>query len=665
MAREPIQPWEFQLPNEFLIEKFGKAYPAQSELDLWREAETAAFVSSPLFSMRGYLTIDNKRGDFQMLDPWACQYALHIAIESQRVRGLKQQIVEIKPRQIGYTTYLLARGLWKAMHPNQKVSIMVIEEKVADELSKKLATMYNNLPVHMKPMKRIDNLKFVIFDNPNSIDRAANPGLNSSIFIGVPSSQRGRTPHMVVASEYAYWDEELQDEFMTGLVGPMAMNDASCVVIDTTPNGHDDGYEPLVQKAIKNNPRWVKSWEKHGMVTVEDIRAGKLGEPDHPERGFIPVFWPWYWHEEYTTKDEHVRGELPRLSDKQRKELLAAIGKDEQYGKEDERDLFKRGVTLPRLWWRRRKMDSYENSDSRKRILTFRQEFASDWQSCFVDYELSPFDPLALDAIQKQVQPSCYRGILRRDDKGIYLDQQWNSDYEEIRVYAAPKHGEFYCIGVDTQIAYESAESDATVAQVVRVRDHKVVATYTARVPQYRLREQLKFIYDWYNQAYYAIETQGIGYGLVRECMEMGMHNTYYWKRLDKDFPEESHYPGWQTDARSRPIMEQAIIELIECKDPAGNYVPAIIIPDKQTVDELVSVKRDPTGKIKASSHAHDDHVDALMICCAIMNDPFFPYPRDGKARKKSQKLEMNALIKNFGMTDGRQRLADTSWKDL
>ena len=660
-----IQQWEYETTKEFLCRKFGKDYPDSSEIDQWREAETAAILSSPLFAMQNYYTIANKSSDFTTLKPWACQLALHIAIESQRSQDLKQQIVEIKPRQIGYTTYLLARGLWRAMHPNTKVSIMVIEERVADELSKTLATMWNNIPPFFRPMKRIDNLKFVVFDNPNSIDRAANPGLNSTMFIGVPTSQRGRTPHMVVASEYAFWDVEQQEEFMKGLVAPMSMRGVSCVVIDTTPNGHDEGYEPLVRKAIKDNPKWVKRWMQKGIMTIDDLKRGALGEPDRL-KGFVPIFWPWRWHEEYTTRDENPMGELPKMTTREIKEVKDTLGKIDRYGKEDEKDLYyKQDVSVYRIWWRRQKMDSYEQPDQRIGLLTFRQEFANDWESCFVDYELSPFDPISLEIIRKQVRPPAARGILRRGEHGLYIDQGWHSDHEELRIYAPPKDGEFYVMGVDTQIAFESEQADNTVAQVLRIRDKKVVATYQAKVPQYRLRESLKNIYDWYNQCYYAIESQGIGYGLIRECMDIGMHNTYYWKRLDRDMPEESHFPGWQTDARSRPIMEQAFIELLEAKDPNGGHAPAIIIPDSETVQELLSVKRDAMGKIKASSNAHDDHVDALMIACAMCNDQYLPYPRDGRTKKKELRKELNSLVKRWNMISSPSNRNNPNLEDL
>jgi hypothetical protein len=651
--------------RDYLEQRFGKQYPEGGEMDDWRRAETEAFNGSSLFAMENYFYTESKAGDLVPLVLRPGQCILHVCLESQLQMGLRQQVIEIKPRQIGWTTYDLARGLWRALHPNMRVSIMVLEERVADELSKKLATMYNNLPVFLRPMKRIDNLKFVTFDNPNAQDRIANPGLNSSIFIGVPSPQRGRTPHFVVASEYAFWTDEMQLAFQTGLVAAMPLGPEACIIIDTTPNGHDDGYEPMVMEAIDNNPKWVKSWERKGVPSKEDILAGILGQPDHPERGYVPAFSPWQWHPEYTTKDEDPLGELPKMSADQTREIQGNLGKLSKYGNDEETELRdKFGVSLSRLWWRRRKIDSYKSlADERLRLLSFRQEYAQDWSSCFVDYDLSPFDPLALDYLARHVKTPAASGLLRDTGVRIEVDQTWRSDKEGVRIYAPPSGTDNYVMGVDTQIAYDSDEADSTVAMVMRVRDYKVVAVYQAQAPQYRIREQIRLLYKWYNNAYCAIETEGIGYGLVRELYDLGVTNQYFWKRMDNDIPKETSYLGWETNYKTRAGLEQNIIEVLAHRDATGKPDPLVIIPDRETVRELQTVKRDSSGNIKASSRAHDDHFMALGICLAVIKDTAFPYR--GSNRSKEMRAELNALMKPIGYDPRPRRNNNPSLEDL
>jgi hypothetical protein len=631
--------------KEFLMDKFGKSFPEQSELDTWREAEITAFLASPLYACRTAIMIPDKRGQLVNLNPWNGQLALAIAMNSQRKRGLRQQIVEIKPRQIGATSFLLANTLWRAMHPNQRCTIMVTDKAVADELSHRLATMYNNLPPHLRPMKRVSNLQFVIFDNPNMADRALNPGLNSTISISMPSAERGRTPHMVVASEFAFWKTELQVEFTTGLVSAMPMDDSACVVIDTTPNGHDDVYEPLVMEAIENNPNWVKKWGQIAGITREQILAGALGEPDRPDAGFLPWFWPWYSHESYCTKDESEFGELPKMKSKDLQHLQATVGKVEKYGGEEEKDLQKMyNLSWSRLQWRRRKIDSYKQPDIRTRLITFRQEFASDYQSCFVDLNHTPFDPVAMDMLLARGKQPAARGILRKGENGPILDTTWRSQFMEWRIYAPPEGTEKYVLGMDTAYAYESEDSDAHAIQIIRERDLKQVAVFEGRVPDHKVQEQLYLGWLWYNRPYYAIETANNGYGLVRSSMDMGMENTYYWKRLDRDILEESKFPGWQTDGRTRPVMENALLELICNRNPDDEPEPLIQIPDIPTLQQLAAVKRTPSDSIK-NEQGHDDLVDALMIACAIRKDAFYPNQSRSKARERT---EANYLVDRF-----------------
>jgi len=632
--------------REFLEHRFGERIPGPDEMDAWRMAETQAFMQSPIFAKRNYFVIPNKRGDLVKLQPWSGQAMLAVCRQSQRKRGLRQFIVEVKPRQVGWTTDILGDALQEAMLPNRRVTVMVKRETVADELSHKVATMYNNLPAHMKPMKRIDNLKFLIFDNPNSVNRGTNPGLNSTFSITLPDAMRGRTPHLVVASEYAFWSEDEQSDFNSGLLAAMPLDDSACIYIDTTPNGHDESYEPMVLEAVENNPKWVKSWENPMTPTADEILQGALGEPDHPERGMVPAFWPWWRHEEYTTRNDNQRGELRALTEKQVAEMNDTCGRVDKYGGAEESELRDRFQLSPyRLWWRRRKIDSYKMPDQRLRLLTFRQECASTWDSCFIEYEDSPFDPVCLDELRRQIREPSARGLLRRDGDGIYVDQTWHSSYEEVRFYGGPTGTDRYVIGMDTAIAYENPESDQSVAVVLRVRDAKVMAVYVARVPEYRLREQLKLLYEMYNNAYYAVETAGAGYALVRSCIDIGMSNVYYWKRLDRGDPEESKFPGWQTDPRSRNNMEAALIERISRRDRDGNPELTLNIPDREMVRQIEGLRRTPTGALK-SPRGLDDHADALMIALMVLQDAFLPYQKH--AKEKREREELNALFMKY-----------------
>jgi hypothetical protein len=219
--------------------------------------------------------------------------------------------------------------------------------------------------------------------------------------------------------------------------------------------------------------------------------------------------------------------------------------------------------------------------------------------------------------------------------------------WHEVRVYAPPQPGEKYTMGVDTDIAYESPDSDATVAQIVRFSDCKLVATYEARVGSHLLMQQLYALYRWYNNCYYAVETMGMGYDLVRRCIDRGMANTHYYKRYDKDHPEPTSFPGWETGKPfMRAMMDQTLLEMICRRDPqTGKAMPACIIPDRKTVQEISGLSRQPSGAFK-SSRGKDDHVDALEIAWCIALDPYSGLIKKELQRKEEERQEFELNFK-------------------
>jgi hypothetical protein len=271
------------------------------------------------------------------------------------------------------------------------------------------------------------------------------------------------------------------------------------------------------------------------------------------------------------------------------------------------------------------------------KLLAFRQEFYNTIDSAFIDSGSAPFDRACLDALDRQVRDPIATGLFRAEDQ---FDHHAISQWQQIRIYAPPQNGEKYTMGVDCDQAYESPDSDATVAQVVRFRDNKIVLTYEARVPSYLLLEQLYYIYRWYFNCYYAIETAGMGYDLVRRCIDRGMGNCHYYKRYDADLPEPTKYPGWETKSNIRPLMDQTLTELIcQRNRETGTPEPDIIIPDRKTLQEIRGLTRTQTGAFK-SSRGHDDHVDALDIALCIARDPYSGLHRQKEEDEEAKRDE-------------------------
>jgi len=638
-----IGPSELLSVGDFFHEKYGRAAPEPHEVNAWRLAETTQMMNSAPFAITNYFKVADKDGELVRIKPFVFQAILSVCLESQRRRGLAQRVLEDKSRQTGGTTWCLGEALYNSLHPNHKSMILVNDEDVAMAKATVLAGMVNSLPMHMQPKRRIQNLKHLFFDNPNPKQRMYDPGLNSEIQITVPSGMRGTTPHLVIISEYAFMDDARKEEVNTGLLSAMGLRKASCVIIDTTPNGMGDEYHTLVMEAVEANPKWVRRLETTVNITPEEIFAGKLGEPERPDAGWILAYSPFFQHDEYTTRNENPRGEYARISKAQLAEFLTQIGDDPKYGRESEMRLQEMGVSPYRLFWRRKKIDSFQQASQELKLLVFDQEYSTTVSESFVNYEKSPFDRDCLTAVVKHGQEPIARGILREEGGRIGIDTTFHSDWQELRLYAPPETSEQYAIGVDTGgIRYGSLDADAWVCQVLRARDFKVVATYEARVDEFTFCDQLMLLYKWYGYAYTCVELQASGYAVVRRLVDAGMRNYYQWKRLDVDFPEpgEKIYPGWETTFKTRPIMDDWLVSTICHRDPmTGKPEPTVIVPDLKTLSELQSVRRTTSGAIK-NDNGHDDHVDALCLAMIAASDPWSGINRKPKEEPKPARMD-------------------------
>ncbi len=226
-------------------------------------------LRSPMFWIRNFAFTVSKKADLILIEPWIGQLLFDTVCESQRRLGYAQRVIEIKPRQVGYTTWLIARAMWRALQPNINVVFMVPDDDVAKDISRRVATVFNNLG-WMAPLKRIENQVRVVFSNPDPRTREFDRGLDSQILITVPGSLRGVSPHVVVLSEFAHIrDSSTVDpaEMLTGLLSGMSAGEESAVFIDTTPNGYDEDYYPMVMESIERNPKWAKSWERSTIPT--------------------------------------------------------------------------------------------------------------------------------------------------------------------------------------------------------------------------------------------------------------------------------------------------------------------------------------------------------------------------------------------------------------
>jgi hypothetical protein len=637
---------------DYLRSLYGDRLPNPDEQAAWRLSEIEMFHRSPLFAISNYFRIPDKQGTLVGLRPWSGQAILDVCIEAQRRAGEPQRVVGFKSRQVGWSTWMLARTLHHAgSSPNRRGMFLVPDEDVAAVMATRMGAMLNNLPRFLQAMRRIQNMKHIVFDNPNAKDRIDNPGLNSELQITVPSPMRGIPPSHLTISEYSHMDEMAQLAVTSSILPAMPLSEHSLIVIDTTPNGYDDFYYPLVMDAVEANPKWVNRLESaNRSYTAEEILSGAIGQPENIYGdGWLLAFERWDWHEEYSVHSkENPRGELRRPPAKIWKEFLSDIGNNPKFGGEEEKDLHERlGVHVEKLYWRRRKITSYKMPTDEMRLATFRQEFATSISSGFIELDKTPFDRECLDALMRMERDPIAVGLMDRNEDGqLGIRRSLGTQWQQVRVYAPPEVGEQYAMAVDTNNAYESADADKTACAVMRYRDNKLVALYVGSVPEHELRKQVYMLHKWYFNAYLAVEVKEMGYQLIRSLIDMGVKNYYSWKRVDSEFPEPTRYPGWQTDGRTRPLMDNTFIEHLCFRDPnTGKAMPQLIIQDKQALREIQGLRRGDSGSLK-HQHGKDDIFDAIATCLCLFRDPFGGFHNKTEGPPKEQKEEFELLFR-------------------
>jgi hypothetical protein len=196
-------------------------------------------------------------------------------IAEQKKSGKAVRVILLKARQEGGTTDVAGMIFHDTIRLNRKSVIISHEPDSTSSIFDIYKTYYENLPPMMRPMKRYDNKKALVFENPDDKTRPVNPGLGSSIGIftaGRKRGGRGQTIHNLHCSEIAYWDANARD-LMDGLLQAVPDHKETMVIMESTANGTSGYFH-------------------------DEYWRAKNGESD-----YLAVFLPWWIHEEYEIKE--------------------------------------------------------------------------------------------------------------------------------------------------------------------------------------------------------------------------------------------------------------------------------------------------------------------------------------------------------------------------
>ena len=210
---------------------------------------------NPLDYIENFLYIKTKDQQLTPLELNAAQKIIYRKINDIKQRGKPIRIIILKARQEGVSTLCEALIFEKtARHPNANSLIVAHEPESTEEIFAMSKRFYDMLPKWLQPMRRYDNKKQMVFENPDEKQRGKVAGRRSRMIIATADKVkigRGLTIHCFHGSEVAFWKQG--KELMISVLQAIPDNPNTMVFLESTANGlSGDGeyFYNLVQDAI-------------------------------------------------------------------------------------------------------------------------------------------------------------------------------------------------------------------------------------------------------------------------------------------------------------------------------------------------------------------------------------------------------------------------------
>lgn len=540
-------------------------------------------VESYRFSMVTYandcLVIRNKRAEFAPLIFNYAQRIVHDKLSTQfREKGFIKAII-LKARQEGISTYVAARFFRRCTLYSNQNALVIADQRKRGQVIFGIYENYNRkLPPWIKPEQKTGQTGTKI-----TWDNRDGTGLGSSIQVETAkdaAAGRGSTLQSVHASEMAFWENP---EEVWVAIQQAVPDEGSEVIIESTANGVGNMFHQM--------------WE----------------DAENGESDFIPIFLPWWIHEEYRWSCSKAEADEIRQSLSPWETKALNEGLDWEGGKHK--------LLVDQLAWRRRTIRNKLNGDER----LFMQEYPATAEEAFLVSGDCFFDVEVLNEYKNlAVKPKRFRlhetssGILRiPDNKG------------ELWLWAKPSPAGEYVIFADTATGKQAStrESyyvqgrekggrDFSCAWVYDLNSATFVAKLHGRIPPetFALKlNQLGYLYSNPHPikrlanvpALIGVErNHRSGETVLRVLKKQYAYpSLYYDRQINKRLDRTTQSLGFVTTEAKRTVMLDEFSAALR----AGE----VVLPDLRTIMECRTFVRGEDGRSEAEEGCHDDRVIA------------------------------------------------------
>jgi hypothetical protein len=354
------------------------------------------------------LSIKTKDQQTVLLQLNTAQTMIYKRIKALRKAGKPIRMIILKARQEGVSTLCEAMIFERtARFENTNSLIVAHEPESTDAIFAMSKLFYDLLPMWAKPMRRYDNKKQMVFENPDEKSRAKDPGLRSRMVIATADKikvGRGLTLHNFHGSEVAFWKNA--KDLMLSVLQAIPNLPNTAVFLESTANGFGGDGEYFYK-------------------TVQDALAGK--------NEFELVFLPWHLMPEYS---------LAFTSDKQKETFAESLDEYETNLRKSAK------LTLEQLNWRRWAIHNLCGGDIEK----FKQEYPATIEESFVASSKGVIPKQYIEA-----QSKFTRAPIRMLD--------------DILVYEEPNRNHFYSLGADPSEGVGQDDSAMTIIDKMTGRE--------------------------------------------------------------------------------------------------------------------------------------------------------------------------------------------------
>lgn len=555
----------------------------------------------PKIYIPNFLYIRNKNAELVKFKPNKPQKKLRDTIERLRKQGKPVRIIILKARQMGFSTYTEADCFHQTV-TNKMFSSTIIahEEQASQNLYNMFKRYYENLPDALRPMRKRNNAKELLFENPTTddLEKRRNPGLQSTVKVATAKNTatgRSQTINYLHASEVAFWDNP--KETFTGLLQCVPYSAKSTVIMESTANGVGDYFYDMWNNAV----------------------AGK--------NEFVPLFFPWFEMDEYS---------LPFETEEEKEEFIKEVNyefKDEEGNTvhTEEYELMQDfGVSYEQLKWRRWCINNNCNGD----VEQFHQEYPSTPEEAFIASGRPRFNIGVLKQYRRQAKEGDI-GRLEYSGNRVVFSPDPNGDIE---IWKYPEEGKHYCIGAD--VAEGLITGDYSVGYVGD-DNFDICLRYRTHIDPDLFGRELVKIAKYYNEAYIGCENNNHGLTTLKAIQNEEYWNIFFTKTYDKIADTVTQKIGWSTTPRTKPLMINKLAEFIRNK--------WLGIKDKILIQEMFTYVIDDKGSTNAQDGCHDDTVMALAILLQVLlegkGENFVPYQSEDENYPKPKtykRLGMN-----------------------